>query len=98
MSGSMTRRLVLSAWLALLAPGCANLVVGPAFDPARAREIEPLRTTRSEVHALLGAPLRTERVGGVRLDVHKHVTPDAHRLVLVSYRDTDEVVHVTIAD
>lgn len=94
----LARRIALAVCLAVSAPGCANLVVGPAFDPARAREVEPLRTTRSEVHGLLGAPLRTERVGGIRLDVHKHVTPDAHRLVLVSYRDTDEVVHVTIAD
>lgn len=94
----MSVRTVVALCLALGAPGCANLVVGPAFDPGRAREIEPLRTTRGEVHSLLGAPLRTERVGGVRLDVHKHVTPDAHRLVLVSYRDADEVVHVTIAD
>jgi hypothetical protein len=53
---------------------------------------------RSEVHARLGAPLRTERLGTQRLDVHKHVTPSAARLVVVTYRDAEEVVHVTIAD
>lgn len=94
---SLLRRVLFAAVLAC-APGCAHLVVGPAFDPASAREIQPLRTTRSEVHALLGAPIRTERLGSIRLDVHKHLTPDVHRLVLVSYRDTDEVVHVSIAD
>lgn len=77
---------------------CANLVVGSPLDPGRAREIEPLRTKRSEVHALLGAPLRTDRVGDVRLDVHKHVTPQSVKVVVVSYREGDEVVHVTVAD
>ena len=57
-----------------------------------------MRTTRGEVHALLGAPLRSERMGTQRIDVHKHVTPSAARLVVVTYRDAEEVVHVTIAD
>jgi hypothetical protein len=89
---------VLAACLALAGTGCANLVVGPAFDAQAARQIEPLRTTRAEVHQLLGAPLRSERLGTMRLDVHKRVTPGATQLVVVSYRDADEVVHVTIAD
>ncbi len=94
---SLWRNLVAAALLAATA-GCTNLVVGPAVDASRAREIEPLRTKRAEVHALLGAPLRTDRVGDARLDVHKHVTPQAVQVVVVSYREGDEVVHVTVAD
>ncbi len=89
---------VLAAALVVASSGCANLVVGPRLDTGKAKEIEPLRTKRSEVHAMLGAPLRTDRVGDVRLDVHKHVTPQAVQVVVVSYREGDEVVHVTIAD
>lgn len=88
----------LAVALVSLSAGCANLVVGPRLDPARAGEIEPLRTKRAEVHALLGAPLRTDRVGDTRLDVHKHVTPQAVQVIVVSYREGDEVVHVTVGE
>lgn len=95
---STTWKHAVAAALLATASGCANLVVGPSLDLGRAREIEPLRTKRGEVHAMLGAPLRTDRVGDVRLDVHKHVTPQAVQVVVVSYREGDEVVHVTVAD
>lgn len=88
----------LATALALTGPGCVDLTVGRSFDPAAARSLEPLRTTRAEVDALLGPPLRVDRVGGLRLAVHKLVTPDVVRLVIVSYRDGEEVVHVTVGE
>ncbi|RMG06708.1 MAG: hypothetical protein D6731_25135 [Planctomycetota bacterium] len=74
--------------------GCADLRVGVHFDPARAAEIQPKRTTRAEVRALLGPPLRSLSAGDVVIDVHKWVTPSEFACVYVSYRG-DEVMHVT---
>jgi hypothetical protein len=84
--------------LLAFAPGCADLTIGVPYAPAKVHELEPLRTKRAEVDALLGPPLRTEHVGAARLVVHAWVTPDVSRAVVVTYSDDDLVVHVSSSE
>lgn len=81
----------------LLTTGCAQLRVGaPQVMSANVAEIEPYMSTRADVRALLGPPLRTHQSGVVTLEVHKRVTPTEFRCVFVSYRG-DKVMAVSEA-
>jgi hypothetical protein len=74
--------------------GCANTRIGYNFNPAVAEDLDPKLSTKADVRAALGSPLRSHTVGDVTVDVHKLVTPGTFKCVFVSYRG-DEVMHVT---